>query len=398
MISNAQISPSRLNRRVPGFLGGGGGTDPYVWYNALDKSTIPFHAGSGFWGAQSTVKEAAAPTGTMTNVNVANASQLAAVIYTPNQRITLTGDVTGGVFNNGNITDVDIIIPPGRLMKDCVFGSFSNDYTISRLRFRGNTVGATGTGGQIHNLFIYSTVQDLIIEGVDMSATGSASDALCIQKIGARVATRVALHNVRASTGGTFYTGDADDMTVCGCSILTGRSTVSPAEAWAFRFSYHTEKNVVFYANDIRSDTVRSSLAYHRVRWHPNDNLDYVWVNGNRFVERVEGRVLWVHSGAGNSNIDGGDMASFWFDTNEVIATNGASVECYDCEHARIVNNTFKSNTITSSANINLTYGGGSEASSTIDGVKTPNTYQSLPGSDPAWAGAGDPSSITWNL
>ena len=66
----------------------------------------------------------------------------------------------------------------------------------------------------------------------------------------------------------------------------------------------------------------------------------------------------------------------------------GPAIEGNDMSYADIINNTFQSDTFLSDSNIVM--------SSTTSTTKTPNTYTSLPGSDPAWGAVGDPTGIDW--
>jgi hypothetical protein len=364
------------------------GTDPYTWFTSLDKNIIPFHAGSGVWGSQSQIVEAAAPTGTMVDVTAANAAELATHIYTANRRITLTGNITNGTFNAGNITDVDIIVPPGIVMNSTTFGRFDGSRTITRLRVRGNTVGSY-SGGQVHRTYIFGPANDVIFDGVAMSGRGGNEYALVMGFSN----NRLAVTNVRAQCGGYFYIGTTSNATFTNCSILTGVDTVSQLEAWGIRFSHEALGNLLVYGCDIRSSTNRTTQAYHRIRCHPDPGLNYVWVHGNTLVDRVENRIFWCDAAAGTGT---GDALGVWFTGNNIVATRTASqvpdISGADTNYAYVQDNTFQSNTFLSDSNISLT--GITNGSAGRSG----NVYQSLPGSDPAWGAAGDPTGINWNI
>jgi hypothetical protein len=366
------------------------GAEPYIWYNGFDKQLFLPHVSSGVWGPQSTVKEAIAPTGTMVDVTAATVAEMEAHIYTPNRRITLTGDINGGVFNDGNITDVDIIVPTGRLFRNCFFGAFDGTRNTNRLRIRGSTVGSF-SGGQIHQLRFFgsTTSSDLIIDGLSASGPGGNNGAIVTDF----TMNRMAITNVRAQCGGYFYIGTAANLTVTGCSILTGVGTVSQVEAWGIRCSHETIGNVIVFDCDIRSSTNRTNQAYHRFRCHPDTGLDYVWVYGNTFIDRVQSRIFWIDAAAGSGT---GDARGAWFQNNLVIAasTDGSppAIEGGDTAYAYIIDNDFQSNTFLSNTNIAMS------GITLTDKTSIANTYAALPGSDPVWGGAGDPTGISWNI
>jgi hypothetical protein len=113
----------------------------------------------------------------------------------------------------------------------------------------------------------------------------------------------------------------------------------------------------------------------------------------------VEARIFEVNSGMGDSGNDWGDHAAVWFVDNTVIATSpaGSSVRIGDADYSIITGNDFQSDRITSSANLSVS-ADGTESSAGENPTLSPNTYSSLPGSDPSWGAAGDPTGLTWNF
>lgn len=364
--------------------------DSYTWFPSFNKNDFPPHSAGGVWGAQSTIKEASAPTGSMTDVTAADALALASHIYTPNRRITLTGNITSWAFLAGSITDVDIIIPPGIVISDCAFGKADGSTPINRLRFRGSTVGSY-SGGQMHVTSIYGSVaagsSDLIIDGVGL--TGS-DDTGCLF-IGSNL-DRFALNSCRVHCGGAFYLGSASNVTVTNCSVLTGAETGSLDAAWGFRFGTDVNAsvggNIVFYGNDIRMSTARTTQAFHRIRFHPGGALDYVWIDSNTIVDRVESRLIWSNDAA--DPLGSGDALAAWVTRNLLIAESPLgfpeSLDGGDQGYAYITGNAFQSDTFLSDSNVTLT--------GVTSTTKSGNTYAGLPGSDPAWGAAGDPTTL----
>lgn len=403
-MSMTRIVLARANRGSRGVGGAsGGGTDPFTWYPLLDKATIPFHAGAGEWGSQSTIDEAAAPTGTMTDVTASTAAELATHIYTANRRITLTGNIAAASFTAGNITDVDIIVPPGILWDSPTIGSGLGGITVTRLRIRGSTVGSH-SGGQVHRLNMIALGSDFIVDGLDISGPYTAA-ALAIGSD--QSFSRAAVVNNRINAGGFAIGSTASDIVIAGNSILTGSDTAAETdllneEAYGIRNYFETNGNIVVFNNEIRSNPARVVSSHARWRVHPDAGIEYVWGRNNRFVERVENHIHNIVASEGGGS---GSATANWFLYNEIISTgtgtagSAGTPKLYGNEssvRAYIQNNAFQSDDFTSDTDISL---GGTTAT-----TKSGNTYASLPGSDPAWGatlngltpGAGDPSGIDY--
>lgn len=379
--------------------------DPYLWYPALDLSTIPFHAAAGDWGPQRTIQEAAAPV-TTSSGTAGTTTQFRDALLTPGTQVTLTDFITGATVNNSGavIRDIDVIVPPGTGLlgqfatsNAPTIGRYSGPSysTIERLRFRGNTVGSF-SGGQIHNLTITSDFSDLILDGLQLSGPEGSDNSAAIVISGddqGRQGSRIAIHNCRANCGGGFYIGGTADLVACNNSILTAQGTTDPVDAWGFRQS--GTGSHIFYANDIRASTARGGTTnnvYHRLRISPFTNSRYYWAKNNVLVDRVQCRILIVDAAFGSGN---GTLEGAWFEDNLVVGTyasgaTGAELRITDATYARIINNTIQSNIITSTTNITL-------GAPVTNGDKTTgNVFESLPGSDPVWTAVGDPSGIDW--
>jgi hypothetical protein len=372
-------------------IASGGGGDSFTWYTGLNKANIPFHAGAGEYGAQRTIQEPSAPQGPFTDVTASSAAELATHIYTPGRRITLTGNIAASGFSASNISDVDIIVPPGILWNSPVLGGASS--TLTRVRIRGSTVGSH-SGGQVHQLWIFGTGTDLIIDGIDSSGT---SDFFCMNLGPAGGFQRTAVVNCRFMAGGFAIGSTHSDLVVAGCSMLTGNDlTFTEDEAYGIRCYFETNDTVVIFNNDIRSNPSRTVSSHARFRCHPDAGLGYVWIDSNIFVERVENWICWVDAAAGGGS---GDAAAVWFTNNQVISTGTGTSGSQDTPRlmggdtnfAYVENNDFFSDNFTSNSSIGLT--GITNGSSARSG----NTYSGL-SSDPSWlAGTpGDPSSIDY--
>lgn len=372
--------------------GGGGAADPFTWYPTLDKALLPFHAGAGDWGPQSTIKEPAGPTTTSTGT-AGTLAQLQDAVATPGTQVTLTDDIGPGSYTSGDITDVDLIIPTGALLNNPSFGAGN---VVTRFRIRGSTVGSY-SGGQMHvcNMNFNVTGSDFIVDGVGCTGT----EDFGALNIGAAAGfSRGAVVNCRIASGGFGIGSTISDLTVAGCSILTGLvwPWTTNDEAYGIRFYNESLGNLVAAYNDIRSNPGRGGASHARVRCHPNTGLDYVAVMWNYFVERVELHLFLCDAAAGGGT---GKARCVWWNENESITTHtssdaGADVpkiygntgDGYDTDRAYIQNNDFASNGFLDDSDIALT----GELATTKSG----NSYTTTIPSDPAWGAAGDPSGL----
>lgn len=385
----------RAARGVAASLSGqvdAGGTAPYAWYPALDLNTIPFHVGAGVWGPQRQVVAPEAPRGPFTDVTVTTGAELAAQIYTPGRRITISGNIdTGTTFGAGNISDVDIIVPPGSRIRAPYFGNFGTPRTINRLRLRGPTIGAY-SGGQVHQMDWADNVTggDFIVDG--LALTGNVANCAFSRA----PVNRTALVNCIISSGCYGVSTTGTDMVMAGCTILTGQNLAlqgtGDEEAYGWRMNNVCRGYQIMFNCDDRSDPRRTTSSHARWRCHPDPGLDYVWINSNRFVDRVEN---WLGIVDGPFGGGAGLARGVWYQNNECItdgtgALNAAKLYGGDTQYAYIQNNTFRSTGFTGDASIGMT--------GTVQTVKSGNAFLSLPGSDPAWFEPGDPATINWNI
>lgn len=368
----------------------GGAEDPYPWDASFDMNAFPPNTGAGYWGIGSTIKVAEAPQGTLTEYTCTTVAEVAARIYTPNVRLLITASLVGGVFNDGDITDVDIVLSPGTIWDSPFFGAFDQSATITRLRFRGETIGTPDSGGQLHQATFFGPGTDLIFDSIEQSGPGGNSGALILGFDWERVAVNFCL----AQCGGYYYIGTPTDLTIVSTSIQTGMDTITPAESWGVRSSHEALGNQILWNCDIRSNPARSNNSHHRYRCHPDPGLDYVFVGYSRLIDRVQSRIFWCNAAAGSGS---GTARCVWLIFNDIIAGTTdptdppPSIEITDTDVAVVENNDFQSDTFLSNSNLSITG---------VGDVRTAgNTYSgSLPGSDPAWGGAGDPTGIPWNF
>lgn len=370
-------------------------SDPFTWFPALDKADIQFHAGAGEWGVQSTIKESAAPALTSTGT-AGTPTQLRDALFTEGVSVALSDDISGLVASGSPILNNEIILPTGSKLISPTFGAFD------RLRIRGDNLGTYG-GGQIHNLRMdLASFADLVIDGIDSSGT---FDLACMALGPGAGSLRAAIVNCRISASGFAIGSTCGDIVIAGCSIITGMDTAaqnSPTneEAYGFRAYFETNGNIIFYRNDVRSNPARSVSSHARMRCHPDAGIEYIWVDSNRFIDRVEHHIFNVNASDGGGS---GSSIATWFTHNEIISDGTGTAPSADTpklfgssqSRAYIQHNVFKSSGFTNNGTITL--------SGSVATTKDNNTFESLPVTDPAWSaaiangaipGTGDPSSI----
>lgn len=377
-----------------------GGSNPYVHYPSLDLALAPF-----------TVTDVAAtPTTSGGSTGVGTLSALQTALAATGPLIHLTADIDGldGEVGDNDIVDADIVLN-GFKIKNLRFGNYSGGTQGNRLRIRGGTVGSY-VGGQLHNVW-FQNINDLIVEGCDLTGPTENQSAIRYFKAFGRTAQRCAIHNCKAGSGSNFFTGDGDSIFIVGNSILTGMGTyVTYTEAWGIRIGGDSQGQHVIAMNDNRSSSVRGVGDSHmRLRIHPNENTCRTWVYDNRFLNNGDGRFLWSHSAAGNGltnpspppdliATDRGDWDGYWCDNNEFISNaSGTSIIINDQDVA-----TFRNNTSRASNWGAVTFTGetpslpGNQGSTTVPTTTVSGNTElgySAPGS---WRGPGDPSGLDW--
>jgi hypothetical protein len=346
-------------------------TSPYAQYPALDLNTIPFHTGSGAWGAQLAIQQPAMPTIT-SSARVASDSQLQACMAVAGRRCTITANIVPVTVTNA--TDNEVVLPNGFLGTEVNFGG-----TIKRLRITkasGDTIG-----GQIHKLGITATTwSDLIIDGIQMSGdTSGGGMALYIGSPGDRAAI---VNNRFKSETAVFGYGGRHIVVAGNSAQHDSNSTVNGGD-WGFRQGSGTGQYgpYVYYQNDIRG------AYYAPIRFHPvpaNTTPYYAWVKSSNFVS-TECRFVEMHGLGAEDDAypppDGG-----WILDNTLTCPTNPGTVGMAMDQAGVYTR----------VNGNVIYGAttGLRAGSASNGNSTGNTYTGTTPGLPAWAGAGDPTGI----
>ncbi|MBX7079644.1 MAG: hypothetical protein K1X88_10685 [Nannocystaceae bacterium] len=386
--------------------------DAYRWYPALDKASIPFHAGAGPWGEARPIQEAAEPV-VADEVTVASCDEFIAEMLLGAREITIGADIDcNGAVVDGNVSDVDVVIPPGTILRSFVLGSYLAGHTTSRLRFRGPTVGQH-SGGQLHHVMWLAAPFDTIFDGIDCTGPGvidGAQQAAILYN--GPAGERTAITNVRGAAGSYFFIGTISDLVVTGSSFS---SSIEPRgdsgqEGWVFRvIGAPGPTGNVFYDNDLRG------TRYHKLRFHPSGTTGYAWVSDNNLVDMNEARILTVSQRLVSD--PKGYYAGFWVERNEVWTdTNdpvhaGPDFSSDSAAYVRFEANVLHSDELTSDESLGIQDGSEAEPESPpgYPNVAIPDEQQdwSRAGNQfgamqpaPAWRAStpGDPTQIVWDL
>lgn len=383
-LPNITTSPkSKKGRALPAAVVD---SSAYSLYPSLDLNTIPFHVGAGAWGAQAVVQAPAAPI-TTTNVSVSTWADFESACLAGARQITVTASISGvGNPVSGSCADLDIIVNPGVIINNPIFGLFGQGNAVTRIRLRGPTLG-TYSGGQVHNMRFFGLSTDIHIDGIGLTGGGPAKE-VAIETASSLNHQRMAITNCRGMAGNAFYLGNVGNLVVAGCSVYSGAdlTPVSPNdEAWNFRCT-EGKGPVIFFDNDLRNP------RFHNIRVHPNNaalNQGYVWASQNLILDYEEARIFWAgRASAGDS----GNLLGAWLVGNSIYAEDNdpvftPDIEIEHCPYGRVTGNTFYGD-----FTVNDIY----LRAEVIDGDKTGNTFNGSV-TEPAWSRVGDPTGLDWS-
>lgn len=356
---------------------GAAAAEPYRWYPALDLARIPFHTGDGAWGPRMPIQAPEAPV-TRRTVRVTSAAQFVAEARIPGTQIVVDAAYIGLVALAGDVSDLDIIVPPGKTLGQIWIGRYTPPSRTERVRIRGTTPGKH-SGGLVGRIIFYSNpATDLIIDGVDLNGDDGNGGNLLIQF--ASPARRVAVVNVRGHGVGAASLGGGSDVVWAGNRIMSGArpgEVNGYSEGWGIRGG---DRIVVF-------DNRIEGKRYHRVRIHPDFRPpQYAWIANNVFVDPHEGRILTAIDWSGGRGPT--RLAGVWAVCNRVYAHTKCIPPSFEAPHAnyaRLTSNSFYGS-ITENLQRTLQnmHGPGRD-------YLTDNTYAPWR-SPPAWDGPGDPT------
>jgi hypothetical protein len=378
-----------VQRKLHRGVGGGGApTNPYPLYPTLDLNAVPYCAGDGPYWTQRIVV-APEPPVTTRQVSVSTWAAFDTECRVPGTEITVTGSFSSAGDNiNGSMTDVDVVLNPGVIISGgLVLGGFGAGHLLTRVRFRGPTLGAY-SGGQIHNVSLFAGCRGVRFSGIGVTGGSvSAGD----KKVALEFSTgatheRFLLDHCRGHSGNSFQLGECHDFVAAGNSIYSGADTtqVTPNdEAWCFRVA-NGSPGVILFDNDLRNP------RFHNIRLHTptgSSTRGLGWVSGNLILDHTEARIFNnARASAGNT----GRYSASWFENNDVhaedeSATFTPNLNVDYCDYTRIRNNRFYGDFVL--GNITVT--------NTTDSLIEGNTFNaSVPA--PAWTRAGDPTGLDW--
>jgi hypothetical protein len=363
--------------------GGGSGTDPNPLYSALDMNTIPFHVGAGAWGAQLVFQTASLPTIT-SDVNVATGAELSAALAVNGRRATLTANITSGSAQGFDITDNEIVVPNGFLLSGFVIGTFSPATEVTT-RLRITKASGDTIGGQVHELTMFgATAQDIIIDGLQLSADTSGN-AIPIY-IDCPTTTRHAFLRNRIISAVATYGYGCEHLLICGNSAYHDANNTGDGGDWGFRIS--SPGASIFFQNDVRGN------SYAPLRYHPRNGsaLQYAWAKSNTFVSHdvAGGRVIDTHDTAGTSGYPN-NIDAVWFLDNTFYVDQPMTELTTRDDASAAADYVRKTGSTVYGSNGPFGSGGASDAD-----VTTGNTFNVTNPGEPAWGAAGDPTGIDW--
>lgn len=345
-------------------------------YPALDMATVPFHVAAGAYGPQLPFQTAALPVITR-SVTASSLAELQAAMSVPGTRVTVTANILGGQVAGATFTDVEVVIPNGRLLRGVAFGSYGQT-VWNRVRF--TKAPGDVIGGQVHQFLLTgTTATDWIIDGLQISGGNSVDPAvypaLTVGTLrGAILRNRIVGANAAFGYGGQH-------LLVAGNSVIHDANGTNDSGDWGFR--NNSRGPHIYVDNDIRGG------RYAHIRFHPaGDGAPYyIFAVRNTLVDRVENRSIDINdtgSSTGYPQIDGA-----WLLENRIYVNGGLYMllnRSNGGAAARYVR-----------ANSNQVFGAtsGIGTGGAPDGDATGNVYTAAPGSDPAWQAAGDPSGIS---
>jgi hypothetical protein len=367
-------------------------TTAAVGSGPFDFSAIPWHNGSGGWGAQRVLVSPTLPT-TNRSVNCATASSFNTEAAVDGTEITITGDWTTAVTITAN--DIDVILPVGRSIGAIEMGSFTQSENQQRIRIRGTVPGQHSGGrmGQFRDIRELNA-EDVTIDGIDMNGaasfgTGESNQAFRVNT------TRLAVLNTRAIAPGYCWLGNATDVVIHNSNFFGGgddRTTVGFVEGWCLR---NTAGPVT-----IRNSRMEST-RYTVVRLQSLGNAGELFYmgDGSQLVGVHEDRGFWLWDNLGNAPLGSGQGAIvenceiYLYGAASCVVAVGNHIQASDCDYSRIRNNNFywySGNELTQ-AIIDTEEAGADPAGDHDWGVG--NTFSEYT-SHPAYGGPGDPTAV----
>jgi hypothetical protein len=363
--------------------GGGGGGDPLSIYPSFNFNLFPPHTSAGVWGPQTPLVQPDLPSG-LTDVTAANFSELSTHCLAGGRRITITADILGGGPINGNIVNVEIVLPAARTISGIFFGSGGSATVSTRMRVTGTTPGDRTTGGNVHNCYSAGTWTHLVWHGINFSG---ASETDAYSTFGATNDPHSYIYVVGCGgqAGNDIFLGDPDNIMWVGNSFQAGAAG-NGFEQWVIRTQSGGYQ--VFFNNDMRGH------QFDMLRDHPRTGLSNIllWIYQNIMLEDTETK--WIRNDASFAS-QTGTAAGCWVENNYLYSPGpaGTPINILSATNVWVRNNFMFTSWGMTDANINIQ----NETTEVVSG----NTYAAYT-APPAYGfnsiGAGDPTGILWNF
>jgi hypothetical protein len=361
-------------------------TDPLSIYPAFDFNLFPPHTAAGDWGVQVPLVQPNLPIN-LVDVTAASFAELnthcLAATLGSGRRITITADIGGGVVN-GNITNVEIILPAARTMNGVFFGSGGSGTVSTRMRIRGTTAGDRTTGGNVHNCYTAGTWTHLVWHGINFSG---AAELSAYSTFGATndPHTYVYVVGCGGQAGNDIFLGDPNNIMWVGNSFQAGAAG-NGFEQWVIRTQSGGYQ--IFFANDFRGH------QFDMVRDHPRTGLTDIllWIYGNILLEDTETK--WVRNDASFAS-QTGVAAAVWVENNYLYAPgpSGTPINIVSASRAYVRNNFMFTSWGMDDSDINI-----SGATSPVVSGNTYAAYTAPPAYGFNGIGSGNPTAILWDF
>ncbi len=361
--------------------------DPYPLYPSFDRSTVPWHTASGGWGPQVVIQAPTLPT-TTRSVTVNTTGQFNTEAAVSGTQITIGTSFSGASVVSITASDIDVIIPSGRVIGAIQIGSFGGSTPYARIRIRGSTPGSHSGGrmGQLRSQNAAGTTTDVVLDGIDLNGDSSYGGGETNQAFRCDI-NRMAVLNCRVISAGYIWLGATSHLFIGNSNFYHGaaaRASVGYVEGWGIR----NQKGPMTIV-----DSRIQGTRYANVRAQAIGNADEVLYIGNTLLVNVaEGQTLWAWEDLqGGTTFQGEGVlmenSAIYTHTATGCNVGGADIRTSDVTWAEIKNNTFygAGNSVFTQTTINNAIKGG--------GVGTGNTFNTLT-TVPAWAGPGDPTLV----
>ncbi len=374
-------------------LPNGSCSDTYDLYTDLCLDDIPWHNGSGGWGAQVALVAPTLPTTTIT-VSCSTASCANTNAAIAGKKITLTGTGWTAADTVGiHADDVEIVLSSGVTIGAIEIGGFGIG-SIARFYLHGDTPGTHSGGlmGQLRNSS-FTTTTDVAIDGIDLNGDSNYGGSETNQAFRVDGITRLAVTHVRAIAAGYVWLGTTRHVVIAGSSFYGGaasRASVGYSEGWTIR---NASGPLVIVDSDIRG------TRYANIRAQSIGGSDeLLYIARTKLVAIAEGRSLWQWD-----SLDNEVSPAVWRGQGAILEDSdvytyadsgcgfGEQITGYDVDWSLLRNNVFHGAdaAVFTQAELDATAAADEASTGGDHDWSTGNTFSAWDLSEPTWGGAG---------